>query len=97
MFKMNTMGDYHDLYLKTDILLLADVFETFVGRCLYYYGLDLCHYFSSPQSSWDGMFKMIEVELERIFQTLTCIYFLKKKMRGGIFYTTIRFSKTNSK
>ena len=65
MFKMNTMGDYHNLYLKTDILLLADVFETFVG-CLYYYGLDLCHYFSSPQLSWDGMLKMIEVELERI-------------------------------
>ena len=33
-FKMNTMGDYHDLYLKTDILLLADVFERFVNTCL---------------------------------------------------------------
>ena len=47
-FKMNTMGDYHDLYLKTDVLLLADVFEKFINTCLEYYGLDPCQYFSSP-------------------------------------------------
>ena len=45
---MNTMGDYHDLYLKTDVFLLADFFETFINTCLEYYGLDSCHYFSSP-------------------------------------------------
>ena len=48
VFKMNTMGDYHDLCLKTDFLLLADVFEQFISTCLDYYGLDPCHYFSSP-------------------------------------------------
>ena len=47
-FKINTLGDYHDLYLKTDVLLLADVFEKFIKTCLNYYGLDPCHYFSSP-------------------------------------------------
>ena len=41
VFKMNKMGDYHDLYLKTDVLLLADVFEKFIDTCLQYYGLDL--------------------------------------------------------
>ena len=46
--KMNTMGDYHDLYLKTDLLLLTDVFEKLINTCLKYYGLDPCHYFSSP-------------------------------------------------
>ena len=46
--KMNTMGDYHDLYLKTDILLLADVFEKFITTYLEYYRLDPCHYVSSP-------------------------------------------------
>ena len=45
---MNTIGDYHDLYLKTDVLLLADVFEKFISTCLAYYGLDTGHYFSSP-------------------------------------------------
>ena len=47
-FKMTSLGDYHDLYLKTEVLLLADVYEKFINRCLEYYGLDLCHYFSIP-------------------------------------------------
>ena len=47
-FKMKTMGDYRDLYLKTDVLLLADVFEKFIKMCLNCCGLDPCHYFSSP-------------------------------------------------
>ena len=47
-FEMKNMGDYHDHYLKKDVLLLADVFEKFIGTCLKYYGLDPCHFFSSP-------------------------------------------------
>ena len=45
---MKTMRNYHDLYLKTDVLLLTDIFETFVKTCLDYYELDPCDYFSSP-------------------------------------------------
>ena len=45
---MNTMGDYHDLCLKRDVLLLTDVFEKCISTCLDYCGLDPCHYFSSP-------------------------------------------------
>ena len=45
---MNTMGDYHDLYLKTAVLLLADIFKKFINTCLEYYGVDTCHYFTSP-------------------------------------------------
>ena len=63
VFKMNTMGDYHDLYLMTDVLLLADVLEKFINTCLGYYGLDPCHYFSSPGLSWDAMLKMTGTEL----------------------------------
>ena len=48
VFKMNTMGDCHDLYLKPDVLLLTDVFEKIIKRYLDHYGLDPCHYFSSP-------------------------------------------------
>ena len=58
------MGNYHDLYLKADVLLLADVFEKFIDTCLKYYGLDPCHYFSSPGLSWNAMLKMTEIELE---------------------------------
>ena len=57
VFKRNAMGDYHDLYLKTDVFLLADVFEKFIGTCLEYYGLGPCHYFSSPGLSWDACLK----------------------------------------
>ena len=46
VFKMNTIGDYHDLYLKADVLLLADVFEKLINKRLDYYGLDTCHCFS---------------------------------------------------
>ena len=48
IFKMNTMGDYHYLYLKTDVLILTDVFEKFISTCSEYYGLDPCYHFSSP-------------------------------------------------
>ena len=47
-FDMKNVADYHDHYLKKDVLLLVDVFEKFIGTCLKFYGLDTCHYFSSP-------------------------------------------------
>ena len=60
---MNKIGYYHDLYLKTGVLLLADVFENFIGACLEYYGLNPCHYFNSPRLSWDAMLKITGIEL----------------------------------
>ena len=61
MFKMNIVGDYLDFYLKTNVLLLADVFEKFIITCLEYYKLDPCHYFSSSGLSWDAMLKMTRI------------------------------------
>ena len=69
------MGDYHDLYLKTDVVLLADVFEKFISTCFEYYGLDPCHYFGSPGLSWDGMLKMTDN-----FQIVLIIRCIKVKM-----------------
>ena len=63
---MNTMADYHDLYLKTDVLLLANVFEKFVKTCSDYWGLDPCHYFSSPGLNWDAILKVTEIKLDLI-------------------------------
>ena len=45
---MNTICDYHDIYLKAGVLVLAGVFEKFFNTSSEYYGLDPCHYFSSP-------------------------------------------------
>ena len=63
LFKINTIGDYHDLYLKTDVLLLADVFEKFINTCLKH-GLEYFHYFSSPGLIWDAILQLTEIELE---------------------------------
>ena len=95
MFKMKAVGDYQDLYLKTDVLLLIDVFDKFIGVCLEYYGLDPCHYFSSPGLSWDPMLKMIGVELELISDIEMCL-FIEKGIRGGISYIAKRCSKANN-
>ena len=93
---MNTMGDYHDLYLKADVFLLADVFEKFIKTCLDYYRLDLCHYFSSPGLSWGAMLKMTKIELDLISDTDMNL-FIEKGMRGGISYIAKRHSKANNK
>ena len=60
-FKIKTMGEYHDLYLGSDVLLLTDVFESFRKTCLQSYKLDPCHYFTSPGLSWDAMLKMTNI------------------------------------
>ena len=93
---MNPVGDCLDLYLKTDALLLADVFENFINTCLNYYGLDLSHYFSSPGLSWDVMLKMTGKELE-LNSDIDMYLFIEKGMRGGISYITKRFSKANNR
>ena len=95
-FKMNTMGDYHNLYLKTDVLLLADVFEKFINTYLDCCGLDPCHYFSSPGLSWDAMLKMTGIELELI-SGIDMQLFIGKGMRGGVSYIAKRHSKANNK
>ena len=63
---MKNIVDYHNHYLKKDALLLADVFEKFIDTCFKYYGLDPCHYLSSPRLSWDTMLKMTGIKLEKI-------------------------------
>ena len=62
-FSLKSMGEYHDLYLKSDILFLTDVFEDFRKTCLQYYKLDPCHYFTSPGLSWDSVLKMTNIKL----------------------------------
>ena len=90
------MGDYHDHYSKKDVLLLADVFEKFIDTCLKFYGLDPCHYFSSPGLSWDAMLKMTGIKLEKI-SDIDKYLFIEKGLRGGISYIAKRYAKANNK
>ena len=78
---MITKSDYHDLYLKTDVLFLFDVFEKSIGTCLEYYGLDPCHYFSSPGLSWDAKLNMTKIELELISNIETYLFVEKGNER----------------
>ena len=94
-FGMKNMGDYHDHYLKKDVLLLA-VFENFIDMCLKFYQLDPCHCFSSPVLSWDAMLKMTGVRLEKIVNT-DMYLFIEKGLRRGISYIAKRYSEVNNK
>ena len=87
---MKPLGDYYELYLKTDVLLLADIFQTI------YYGINPCHYFSSPCLFWYATLKMTGIELERI-SDFNIYLFIEKGMRGGISYIAKRYSKVNNK
>ena len=95
-FNIETMGEYHDLYLKGDVLLLADVFESFKKTCLQYYKLDPCHYVTSPGLSWDAMLKMTDIILELMID-VDMFQFIVKGMRGGVSYIANRYGKANNK
>ena len=73
--------------------MLCDVFEKFIDVCLKDYGLDPCHYFSSPGLSWDAMLKMTGIRLEKISDIGTYL-FLEKGMRGGVSCISKRYSKS---
>ena len=95
-FYLKNMGDYHDLYLRSDVLLLTDVFENFRKICLEYYKLDPCHYFTSPGLSWDAMLKMTNIKLE-LMTDIDMFQFIEKGLRGGISYIANRYGEANNK
>ena len=78
-------------YLKKDVLLLTDVFETFIKTCLKYYNLNPCHYFSAPGLSWDAMLKMAKKELKNV-SDLDMHIFFEKEMREEICYAAKKHS-----
>ena len=96
VFNLKNMGQYHDLYLKSDILLLADVFENFRKTCLQYYKLDPCHYFTSPGLSWDAMLKMTNIKLE-LMTDVDMFQFIETALREGVSIISHRYGKANNK
>ena len=82
-FGCTNLGDYARLYCRTDVLLLADVFEEFRRTCLRQYGLDPAHYYTAPGLSWDALLKKTGVELE-LLTDYDQHLFIEKGMRGGI-------------
>ena len=95
-FNCQNLGEYSDLYLKTDVCLLADVCENFRDTCLQYYKLDPAHYLSSPGLAWDAMLKMTGVKLYLITD-IDMENMVQLGMRGGISTIIHRHEKANNK
>jgi hypothetical protein len=95
--KCEIFKDYHLAYLKTDVLLLADVFTRFRETCLDYYELDPANYLSAPGLAWDAMLKMTKVELELISDP-EMFNMMDRMKRGGLcFVGSMRHVKANNK
>ena len=95
-FKIKNLKEYHELYNKTDVLLLADVFEKFRKVCLKHYELDPAWYYTSPGLSWDAMLKITKVDLELLSDPDMKLMFQQGK-RGGISSVMHRYAKANNK
>ncbi len=90
------MKDYHDLYLKTDVLLLADIMTEFRRVCKEVYELDALHYYTVPGLTWDVMLKITEVEIDLISDP-DMYLMVERGIRGGISTITKRYAKANNK
>ena len=95
-FEIKNVGEYHDLYLKSDVLLLADVFEEFRIICMENYSLDPAWYYTSPGLSWDALLKHSKVNLELLTDPDMLLMF-EKGIRGGISMISNRFGQANNK
>ena len=93
---MKKMKDYHDLYLKCDALLLADLFGKFRNNSFKNYGLCPSLYSSAPALNWDVMLNMTKVELELIIDPDMYVFF-ERGMRGGVSYISNRYTKANNR
>ena len=89
------LGDYHDVYLKSDVLLLADFFEKFRNTCIKNYNLDCVNYVSSPSLAWDSALKMTNIQLE-LLQDKEIYDFIERGIRGGISIIAKRFARANN-
>ena len=92
---METLQDYHDLYLKTDVLLLADVFENFRDVSQENYGLDPAWYYTAPGLAWDAALKVTKVELELLADP-DMLLMIEKGIRGGVSMISTRYGKANN-
>jgi len=95
IFNCATLRDYHDAYLKTDVLLLADVFENFREMCLKNYGLDPAHFYTTPGMSFQACLKMSGVKLD-LFTDPDMHLFIENNIRGGVSVVRNRYAKANN-
>ena len=95
-FDIKNLGEYHDLYVRSDTLLLADVFENFRNACMKNYELDPAHFVSLPGLAWQACLKKTNVELELITD-YDMLLMVEDGIRGGICHAIQRYAKANNK
>ena len=94
-FSLADLGEYHDLYLKTDVILLSNIFETFRQVCLKNYGLDPAHFYTAPGLAWKVCFKKTRIRLELLLDPDMLLMF-ERGIRGGITQSVKRWAKANN-
>ena len=94
-FKIKNMGEYHDLHLKTDVLLLTDIFEKFRDVCIQDYGLDPVYYYTLPKFAFDAMLKLTGVEIDLVYDQ-DMYEMIETGLRGGMTQTTCKKVEANN-
>ena len=95
-FKLQNLGDYHDLYVQSDTLLLGDVFNNFRDMCIKEYELDPAHFLSLPGLAWQACLKKANIELE-LLTDYDMLLMVEEGIRGGICHSIHRYAKANNK
>ena len=95
-FKLNNLGDYHDLHVQSDTLLLADVFENFRDMCLKEYELDPAHFLLLPGLAWQACLKKTNIKLE-LLTDYDMLLMVEEGIRGRICHSIHRYAKSNNK
>ena len=95
-FELKNLGEYHDLYIRSDMLLLADVFENFRKTCIKIYELDPVHFVSLPGLAWQACLKKTNVELE-LLTDYDMLLMIEEGIRGGICHAIQHHAKANDK
>ena len=94
-FKLKNLGEYHDLYVQSDTLLLADVFENFRNKCLKVYELDPAHFLSLPGLAWQACLQKTNMKLE-LLTDYDMLLMVEEGIRGEICHSIHRHAKANN-
>ena len=95
-FKLKNLGKYHDLYVQSNTLLLADIFQNFRNKCLEVYELDPAHFLSLPGLAWQACLKKTNVKLE-LLTDYDMLLMVEEGIRGGLCHSIHRHAKANNK
>ena len=95
-FNIKYLGEYHDLSVQSDTLLLADIFENFRNKCIEIYEVDPAHFLLAPKLAWQVCFKKIGVKIE-ILTDINMLLMVEKGIKGGICHAIHNYAKANNK